>query len=129
LHLNKLFALIVLVTGFIIFAVVIYGVQAEKGTISGKVTIGPLCPVEPCQDPDPNIYTSRQLILQPIFGYPDYIRLNSDGSFNATVDVGTYTVILTDCTFLGCERSLPIIITVNPNGLTTIDISIDTGIR
>lgn len=107
----------------------IYGIQAERGTISGKVTIGPLCPVEPCRNPDPDIYASRQLILQPPFGNQIRIQLNADGSFRATVNAGTYTVDLTDCTFLGCKRSLPIIATVSPNGLTTIDIDIDTGIR
>jgi len=129
LSLNKLIAFITLVAVLIVVGALIHGMQVAKGTISGKVTIGPLCPVEPCRDPDPNIYTLRQLILQPIFGYPTYIRLNSNGSFQATVNAGTYTVTLTDCTFLGCERSLPITVTVNPNRSTTIDISIDTGIR
>jgi len=129
LPLNKPIAFTFIVAGLFVIGTAIYGIQAEKGTISGKVTIGPLCPVEPCRNPDPYIYTSRQLILQPTFGYPTYVKLNSNGSFHATVNAGTYTVILTDCTFLGCERSLPITVIVNPNRLTTIDINIDTGIR
>lgn len=103
--------------------------EREQGTISGKVTIGPLCPVEPCPDPSPGIYASRQLVLQPRSGGPTYVQLNSDGSFLATVDDGTYAVSLTNCTFLGCKYSLPKTITVKPNEITVIDINIDTGIR
>ena len=105
-----------------------------QGTISGKVTIGPLCPVEPCPDPIPDIYTSRQLILQPLILQPDsgnpiYIQLNPDGSFQATVNAGIYTVNLTNCTFLGCKYVLPKIVAVRPNETTTVNIDIDTGIR
>lgn len=103
--------------------------RPEQGTISGKVTIGPLCPVEPCPDPSPDIYASRQLVLQPRSGSPTYVQLNSDGSFQATINAGTYTVNLTNCTFLGCEYSLPKTIIVEPNEITVIDINIDTGIR
>jgi len=101
----------------------------EQGTISGEVIIGPLCPVEPCKNPDPDIYISRQLILQPGFGNTIHVPLNPDGSFQATVNAGTYTMNLIDCTFLGCKRSLPITVTIIPNKITTIDINIDTGIR
>jgi hypothetical protein len=129
LYLNKPIIMTALGAGLIVVGALIYGVQAERGTISGKVTIGPLCPVEPCPNPDPEIYTSRQLILQSPYWNHIYIQLGADGSFRASVSAGTYTVGLTDCTFLGCERSLPITVAVSPNGLTTIDIHIDTGIR
>jgi len=104
-----------------------------RGTISGRVTIGPLCPVEPCPDPVPDVYSSRKLILQPLLQpertTPIYIQLNSDGSFEATVNAGIYAVNLTDCTFLGCNYVLPRIVTVRPNETTTVNIDIDTGIR
>ena len=113
----------------IIAGALIYDMQAERGTISGKVTIGPLCPVEPCRNPDPDIYSSRLLILQPTFGNPIYVQINADGSFRAAVKAGTYAVDLTDCTFLECKRSLPLTATVSPHVMTTIDLYIDTGIR
>ena len=104
-----------------------------QGTISGKVTIGPLCPVEPCPDPVPDVYSSRKLILQPLLqpgtANPIYIQLDPDGSFEATVNAGIYAVNLTDCTFLGCNHVLPRIVTVRPNETTTVNIDIDTGIR
>jgi len=121
---------VLLVVGALAVIAFMHGGQTPgQGTISGKVTIGPLCPVEPCPNPRPDIYTSRQLILQPVSGNPTYIQLNPDGSFQATVNAGTYTVNLTNCTFLGCKYSLPRTVTVSPSETTTIDINIDTGIR
>ena len=35
------------------------------GTIIGRVSIGPLCPVEPCQAQFQNPYLSRQLVFTP----------------------------------------------------------------
>ena len=121
---------VLLVVGALAAVAFMHGAQTPgQGTISGKVTIGPLCPVEPCPNPRPDIYTSRQLILQPASGSPIYVQLNPDGSFRASVNVGTYTVNLTNCTFLGCKHSLPRTVTVGPSETTTIEINVDTGIR
>jgi len=104
-----------------------------QGTISGRVTIGPLCPVEPCPDPVPDIYSSRKIMLTPLLQPertpPFYIQLDAEGSFQATVNSGIYALNLTDCTFLGCDYILPKIVTVRPNETTTVDIDIETGIR
>ena len=35
------------------------------GIIMGKVNIGPLCPVEPCPMPVPDVYSKRQIVLTP----------------------------------------------------------------
>ena len=118
------------IVGALAVIALMQGTQSpEQGIISGKVNIGPLCPVEPCPNPSPDIYTSRQLVLQPRSGSPIYVQLNSDGSFQATVNAGTYAVNMTNCTFLGCKYSLPKTITVKPNEITAIEINIDTGIR
>jgi len=102
---------------------------APKGIISGKVAIGPLCPVEPCPSPQPNPYSSREILLQPRVGEPISFRLSAEGNFLATVDAGTYTVNLTDCVFWGCAHSLPQTVTIEANKTTQLDIVIDTGIR
>jgi len=104
-------------------------VDAGAGAIAGKVTIGPLCPVEPCTNPPPEIYSSRQLVLQPDSGNSRFVPLNPDGTFQATMPAGTYTVNMTDCSFLGCTYSMPITITIRPNETTFVIITIDTGIR
>lgn len=103
--------------------------KPEQGVISGQVTIGPLCPVEPCANPRPDIYSSREIILQPQFGNPIHIKLNPNGSFQAEVNSGTYTLNLTGCMFLGCKNALPITVTIESNKVTRVDITIDTGIR
>jgi hypothetical protein len=101
----------------------------QQLTISGTISIGPLCPVEPCPDPQPDIYSSREVILQPEVGNAIHVKLSSDGSFQAKVKAGTYTVDLTDCIFLGCESTLPITVIVEPSTVITVNIIIDTGIR
>mgnify|MGYP003395992807 FL=1 len=103
------------------------------GTLMGNVSIGPLCPVEPCKTPIiNNPYSSRQLMLTPkagTTGSVTYVKLNDDGSFKSDVPTGDYELTLTDCTFLGCSRSLPENITIEANTTTTVNIDIDTGIR
>ncbi|HEY4698950.1 MAG TPA: carboxypeptidase-like regulatory domain-containing protein [Nitrososphaerales archaeon] len=101
----------------------------QPSTISGRVSIGPLCPVEPCPDPKPDVYTSRMIILQPEVGAPIQIRLNADGTFEAKVNPGVYTLDISDCTFLGCKRTLPIKVVVDADRGLAIEITIDTGIR
>ncbi len=100
-----------------------------QGVIWGKVTIGPLCPVEPCRNPQPDVYSSRALILQPATGKTVSIQLNADGSFKAAVDAGTYSVTLSNCEFMGCKRVLPKTVIVNPSQVASLEIDIDTGIR
>jgi len=101
----------------------------EKGTIFGMVTIGPLCPVEPCPDPQPDIYSSRDIILIPEEGEPLIFELRSDVSFEAEVQPGRYNLNISNCEFLGCQSTLPIEVDINQNEALFIEIMIDTGIR
>ncbi|MBI2916385.1 MAG: hypothetical protein HYY01_00170 [Chloroflexi bacterium] len=100
-----------------------------QGNIYGQVRIGPLCPVEPCPNPTPDVYSSRALVLQGEASEPIYVKLNPDGSFKALVKGGAYTVSLTDCTFLGCRGTLPKKVSVVANEAVLLEIDIDTGIR
>lgn len=101
----------------------------QTSTVSGKVSIGPLCPVEPCPDPAPDVYSSRYIVLQPEAGERTRVKLSLDGGFEVQVKPGTYKVDLTDCTFMGCSRALPKTVTVKANETTYVQIDIDTGIR
>jgi hypothetical protein len=104
-----------------------------KGTLQGQVTIGPICPVErpdqPCL-PTPEAYAARKVL---VFG-PDGTTLAETGPLNRTgyyrvqLDPGTYVV---DINHVGIDRSsdVPRTITVAGGETTTLDISIDTGIR
>ena len=105
------------------------GPQEGYGVLHGKVNIGPLCPVEPCTRDAGDIYSSRALLLQPESGVMIRVPLNVDGSFKASVKFGIYVVNLSDCAFLGCNRSLPQKEVIRANETTELNISIDTGIR
>src|SRR4030042_1457774 len=104
--------------------------EVKTGLLKGKITIGPLCPVEPCPVKVPNPYTSRTIILQKQTGefFPPII-LQDDGSFEEEIGAGIYTLSLSDCSFLGCNHSLPKTVTVEAGKTTEVKIDIDTGIR
>ena len=102
----------------------------KTGLLKGKVTIGPLCPVEPCPVTVPNPYTSRIIILLKQTGeFFSPIILQEDGSFEAEIGAGIYTLSLSDCSFLGCNYSLPKTVTIKAGKTTEVEIDIDTGIR
>jgi hypothetical protein len=99
------------------------------GLIKGKFTIGPLCPVAPCRASTANPYKTRALIIKNENGRAWNIPLDTNGSFMFNAPVGKYVLDLTDCTFIGCKRSLPKTINLTKNQITDININIDTGIR
>lgn len=127
--------LLAVFSGLFIFVVVLFfqgiGPFTRYGVVEGQVNIGPFCPVEPpsgCPAP-PGTYNSRKIIFRPNFGKKIFVSLNETGYFQARVKVGTYEVNITDCTFMGCENSLPMTITIKHNQVTKMVIEIDTGIR
>ncbi len=101
------------------------------GTISGTVSIGPLCPVEPCPYPRPNPYAGRSVVLTP--EAPNfaiiYVPLSASGAFSRAVPAGRYEVTLVPCVELGCRNALPKTAVVPANGTAQVTIDIDTGIR
>ena len=108
------------------------------GTFTGTVTIGPLCPVEPCNLPTGTPYAVRDLVLQQPGGVLIDIPLNDDGSFSTEIPAGTYTVHLSPCDYLGCATTFPrpgtagtepTTVTIVSGQTTTRDYDIDTGIR
>jgi hypothetical protein len=105
------------------------GALPEVGTLTGRVRIGPLCPVEPCPQPTPDVYSSRRLLLTRKDGLRNEAPLHSDGSFQAVLAAGVYAVDLSDCVYLGCRQALPKQVTIESGKVTTLEIDIDTGIR
>lgn len=101
----------------------------SEGVLSGSVAIGPLCPVEPCDQPVGNLYSSRSLLLEGESGGTSKLTLRADGRFYAVLPAGLYTIDLTECEFLGCSTLLPLTVTIKPGETTTVDIDIDTGVR
>lgn len=105
----------------------------QTGTLEGRVSVGPLCPVEPCPTAAYNPYIGHKLRLTSTTMEPApapiEVPLAADGSFHATIPAGTYRVDVTDCLWLGCGRSLPVMTTVQAGQTATLTIDIDTGIR
>lgn len=104
-----------------------------SGTVSGKVSIGPLCPVE-CPEMGPDIYSPLQLIFTPTgrgrpIDLPFYAKLSIDGSYSVELPESNYSVTLKDCAYLGCSAALPKSIFVKANESVQLNIDIDTGIR
>ena len=105
------------------------GPVGTAGVLYGQVKIGPLCPVEPCRDPIPDVYSSRSLLLESGAGKRTEVPLMPGGWFKLPVEAGTYGVTLSNCDFLGCRSALPQRITVVADQVTELTINIDTGIR
>ena len=102
--------LLVLVTAFAL----IYSPRLGTGTIEGTVSIGPWTPIEPVggSHPPPEVYASRRIILEGTLLPRVEIPMKSTGYFKEEVRAGTYTLTITDCTFLGCSRVFPMTVTV-----------------
>lgn len=107
-------------------------VNTEKdGLLKGTVTIGPLCPVEnathPC-DINPEVYTGRRIyVYSKDNKYPPQIlQLNDEGFFEISLKPGEYTIRSRNGMDTITNNDTAI---VTSNGITTLNINIDTGIR
>ncbi len=103
------------------------------GFLEGTVTIGPLCPVEPCQiSPEQlaAVYAARKVIVYNS-DRTSVIKersLDQNGRYSAELEVGKYIV---DIKHVGIDRSpdVPTAISIEPGKTVTLNIGIDTGIR
>lgn len=100
------------------------------GNLSGTISIGPLCPVEPCTN-EPNPYTDLKVIMtRTDESQSGEIPVSETGDFRATdVPIGEYFVDVEPCEWLGCSNELPWQVRILDGIETTIPITIDTGIR
>ena len=98
------------------------------GTLKGKLTIAPLCPVEPCPSSIKSPYADLQLTLKGE-GITQYPRMNVEGEFELEVPAGRYILTLEPCNYFGCKSEFPKEVTVEGNKTTSVEINIDTGIR
>jgi hypothetical protein len=108
------------------------GSGGGTGTLAGNVTLGPLCPVEPCTvtlDRLTAAYAARTIVVSMPGGVvvaqavPDPYT-----GFSFVLKPGTYIV---DIKHQGIDRSpeLPKTVTIRAGETIRLDISIDTGIR
>lgn len=93
------------------------------------MSIGPLCPVEPCNS-TLNPYVDLEVVLATPGGN-EVIRvpLGGSGTFQVVAPVGVYIIDIEPCEFLGCSQSVPVEVEINSTAPTVVELDIDTGIR
>jgi hypothetical protein len=101
------------------------------GSVTGTVTIGPICPVEsidhPCVIP-PETYTSRSVVVYAADKVTELEQhaLDATGHYTFTLKPGTYGLQIRPAG-IGAGEIKPV--TVVAKGTTTVNFDIDTGIR
>ena len=103
-----------------------------SGTLKGTVTIGPLCPVEPCSVPRDQIvaaYAARSLLITSKEGtFVQSVTADPDTGYSVSLRPGTYVVDITH-QGIGGSPDLPKTVTIRAGETVRLDIDIDTGIR
>ncbi|TDD99660.1 hypothetical protein [Flavobacterium cellulosilyticum] len=108
--------------------------NTDKGFLEGKITIGPLCPVETIP-PKPECQpTSETYKNWPVFVWTAdkknkvvLIEPDLNGNYKVDLPIGTYVVDLDMQHYFG--KNLPAIVVISSNKTTVLEVSIDTGIR
>lgn len=105
-------------------------IQAN-GTLTGNVSIGPLCPVEPCSISHDQIvaaYNARPITITTVGGtVVGSVTADPETGYTISLPPGTYVI---DTRHNGIGGSdLPKTITIHAGETVRLNISIDTGIR
>jgi hypothetical protein len=105
----------------------------DVGYLQGKVSIGPICPVEtegdPCL-PDPSLYTSHKLIILTNDGIAvKQVDIDGSGNYRTELMPGAYKVDFAPHD-IGLPGSFePPSAEIRKGQTTELNIEIDTGIR
>jgi hypothetical protein len=108
----------------------------DEGILEGKISIGPICPVE-TDPPDPGcLPTVETYKAYPVSVWTTdgrrkiaLLKPSVDGLYKTDLEPGKYLIILeTGGNNIG-SSNLPIEITIISGDVTTLNIDIDTGIR
>lgn len=109
-------------------------IENKSSTIKGKVSIGPICPVEregvPCPVP-PETYTSREMVVYKSDGKTEVKRsaINTDGTYSFKLESGSYVLDTARKGIGYTSKDLPYAFTLADGETKEFDFSIDTGIR
>jgi hypothetical protein len=105
----------------------------QTGTLRGRVTIGPIWPVERPGDKfpiPPEVYEARKVMVYDKRGSKliEKVDLGHDGGYAVELDAGTYMI---DINRLGIDSSsdVPREVEIRSGEVVEVDIDIDTGIR
>ncbi len=107
------------------------GQVTSNGTLTGNVSIGPLCPVEPCSIPHDQVlaaYRARPITITTREGnFVGSVVADPETGYSISLRPGTYVV---DSRHQGVGGSnLPKTVIIQAGETVRLDISIDTGIR
>ena len=107
------------------------GQESSNGMLTGNVSIGPLCPVEPCSIAHDQIvaaYAARPITITTAGGtFVGSVIADPETGYTISLRPGTYRV---DTLHQGVGGSdLPKTVTIRAGETVRLDISIDTGIR
>ena len=109
----------------------------DTGVLKGKISIGPLCPVERIP-PDPACLPTAETYrawATAIFSAKEKLKYailipNLDGTYEIELPVGDYFIDYSVVRVLWVGKSnLPANISITKNDTITFNINIDTGIR
>ncbi|MDA4131553.1 MAG: hypothetical protein OK454_00305 [Thaumarchaeota archaeon] len=110
------------------------------GTLEASFSIGPtqpVCSADSMMGPAPSTYSSIEAVVTPspsgqATNFPIVWNSNScevSASVQASLAPGSYSLSLSSCTFMGCASALPRSFVIVAGQSTSVDVSIDTGIR
>jgi hypothetical protein len=108
------------------------GPGAGTGTLTGNVSIGPLCPVEPCIVPHDKLvaaYAARPITISTPGGtIVTSVTASPETGYTVALKPGTYVVDIPH-QGIGGTFELPKTVILRSGETVRLDISIDTGIR
>lgn len=106
---------------------------SEHGRLSGVVTIGPNCPGPETSNPcttQPSAYSLRKILIynETKSSLLFTVDIDSQGLYVIDLVPGKYTV---DLKPNGADKTsdLPKVVDITANGITQLNVNIDTGIR
>jgi hypothetical protein len=131
-----LFFGIVFLTGLMLFSSCDKKTNTDTGFLEGKISIGPVCPVEKIP-PDPGcLPTAETYKAYPVSvwtsdGMRKIVQINPslDGSFRTELEPATYLVVLEKGQNKIGSSNLPVEVSIVSQNITMLSINIDTGLR
>src|SRR3989344_2007321 len=102
------------------------------GTLAGRVTIGPNCPVEqidnPCVTP-PEAYASREFSVTQNGKVITTFHADMTGNYIISLAPSTYIITYAKTGIGYMSKDLPVTVTIKAGEATILNIDVDTGIR
>ena len=127
-------AVIVVIALTVVMALNVGCLEADSpaGTLTGNVSIGPLCPVEPCSVPHDRLvaaYAARPITISTPGGSAvATVIADPETGYSVSLKPGTYVIDIHH-QGIGGSRELPATVTIRSGETVRLNISIDTGIR